>query len=126
MRASRPASLRVISRIGVDMAISWAADIVVPAGVAVEVVDLGWRCDIIAVSGDETVGLIGDLGTGDRVLSATMELSSPLVSLALDVFARLYQASSVRRPSTGSASPLWLLAEHDDDAIWLPDGTEPH
>lgn len=71
--------------------LSWLAGLVVPPGVELEVIDVGWRCDVIVTDGERQLTVIGDLATGDRLLSATSDELEALASLALLVLEKKQQ-----------------------------------
>lgn len=65
----------------------WVAGLVVPPGVAVDVVDFGYRVTIDVTRGDDSVTLIADLTTGDAAQASALEDDAPLVRFARIVLA---------------------------------------
>jgi len=113
------ASFRVVARNGEVADLSWVTAVVIPSGVSVECIDLGWRTDIIVWSGHEEVTVIGDLSTSERVVLGPEE--SPLVDFALLLMEQRlrvpWKGRSNVKEKTGSA--LQLLARASG-ARWLP------
>ncbi|WP_027465299.1 hypothetical protein [Curtobacterium sp. UNCCL17] len=48
----------------------------------VEIVDLGWRCNVVVTADDRQVTVIGDLDTGRRLISSAAPELADLVDLA--------------------------------------------
>lgn len=113
------ANFRVTARNGLAADLSWVTGIVVPTGVTIECIDLGWRTDVQARRLDEEVTVVGDLRTSERVILAS-PIDSPLVEFALLVMEqRLRVPWTGQRPLGETPSALQLLAE-STGARWLP------
>lgn len=108
-----------------NLDLRWLRSLVVPARVQMEVVDLGWRCDVSLARRGEHVVVIGDLLTGERVVQSDGARASPLVQFALFVFQqRQNVARTIRLSDKGrDASAIGQIAAADPDALLLPPGT---
>lgn len=73
-----------------------------PAGVEVEVVDLGHRVDVAASYGDQTVTVIADLDTGERAIRTNGPIDSALTHYVLHM---VQQRQIAERSSTLRAEP---------------------
>jgi hypothetical protein len=112
------ANFRVTARNGLPVDLSWATGIVVPSGVSIDCIDLGWRVDIQARRLEEEVTVIGDLRTSERVVLGDED--APLLEYALLVMEQRLRAPWLGRREAGeSPSTLQLLAR-SSGAKWLP------
>lgn len=107
-----------------DLDLRWMRSLTVPAHVQVDVVDLGWRCDVSLSRRGEHVVVIGDLLTGERVVQSDGARSSPLVRFALLVFQqRQAFARTIRLSDRGrDESAIGQIAAANPDAVLLAPG----
>ncbi|UBQ02530.1 hypothetical protein [Curtobacterium sp. TXMA1] len=120
----QPATITVTTERQNDLDLRWLRSITVPVGVQVDVVDLGWRCDVTLARGGEHVVVIGDLLTGQRLVQADGAIDSPLVRFALLIFQqRQLSARSVRLShSGGGGTAIAQIAAAMADAVVLAPG----
>lgn len=121
----RPTSITVTTNGSQDLDLRWLRSLVVPARVQMEVVDLGWRCDVSLARRGEHVVVIGDLLTGERVVRSDGARASPLVQFALFVFQQRQAVARTIRLSDKSrdASAIGQIAAADPEALLLSPGT---
>jgi hypothetical protein len=121
----RPTRITVTTSGSQELDLRWLRSLVVPAHVQMDVVDLGWRCDVSLARRGEHVVVIGDLLTGQRVVQSDGARASPLVQFALFVFQqRQAVARTVRLSEKGrDESAIGQIAAADPEALLLPPGT---
>lgn len=120
----KPATITVTTERQNDLDLRWLRSITIPVGVQVDVVDLGWRCDVTLARAGENVVVIGDLLTGERLVQADGAIDSPLVRFALLVFQqRQLSARSVRLSNSGrDGAAIAQMAAAMPDAVVLAPG----
>lgn len=107
-----------------ELDLRWMRSLTVPAHVQIDVVDLGWRCDVSLSRRGEHVVVIGDLLTGERIVQSDGARSSPLVRFALLVFQqRQAFARTTRFSERGrDESAIGQIAAANPDAVLLAPG----
>lgn len=108
------AVVRLATLSGQPADLSRLSKLVVPAGVDIEIVDLGWRCNVIVTADDRQVTVIGDLDSGRRLISSAASELTDLVDLASEVLRRM----RATRDSNYSAEEVGSTL--DDIAVFTP------
>jgi hypothetical protein len=124
------ARIRVTTLYGISATVEWMREISVPAGVAVDVIDFGYRVTITVAQAESEVTLIADLGTGDAAQTSTLPDDAPLVRFARLLLARrmsleypdpgpLKEPTTEIRDLVEATGAKWirtdLLMDDDDD-----------
>lgn len=79
------AVVRLTTLSGQPADLSRLSKLVVPSGIEIEIVDLGWRCNVVATADDGQIAVIGDLESGRRLISSAAPELENLVAVASEV-----------------------------------------
>jgi hypothetical protein len=119
------ASMRIVGVGGTPISTGWMRAYSIPAGIQVEVVELGYRVSIIATRGTDEVTLTADLDTSDAAQKTNLPNGDPLVRFARTLLAHrmwlesdigpLKEATTGLRPLVEIAGAEWIRTDLEAD-----------
>lgn len=124
----RGARIEIEQPNGDVMDLTWLAGVVVPPGMVISWLDLGWRNECTLRFHDEVVTIFGDLRSGERAVSGAGR--SPLARYGLFLMQHRMQIVRAGRRvfDTDATAPSALqLIARVSGALWIPpDGPTPN
>lgn len=121
MPSPQPSALSVTSLNGHGLDMRWLQGMHVPSGVALEVLELENRCNVLVSRGQDEVSVIGDLRTGDLLVPRTPPTDPALLDLALAALTLLFAQGGPSKSAVSAGadyrSPLLDIAAVDHDSL---------